>query len=212
MDNNGDNKDLKAVTGMDINDINIEEIKHKLETDMKPKRFVHSVNVMDTASRLADFYGVDRKKAEVAAILHDCARNMDKADVFETCRKYGIEVDEIQRRQPDLLHGPIAACIAKFEYGIKDEDVLEAIRVHTTGKENMTMLDKIIFIADYIEPGRDFPGVENIREWAYKDIDKAILLALESTIGYVIQRGMLLHPDTIYTRNYIIMSMQDAGK
>ncbi|NSW89605.1 MAG: HD domain-containing protein [Firmicutes bacterium] len=183
----------------------LEEIKEKLKKNIKPERYIHSINVMNTASDLAGYYSVDKRKAEVAGILHDCARDFQKENMYELCREFGIEIDEIKKRQPELLHGPVGAYIAEADYGIKDEAILEAIRVHTTGKENMSMLEKIIFISDYIEPGRKFPGVNNIREWALKDIDRAMVFAFDSTIRYVLEKGTLLHPDTVSARNYIIM-------
>ena len=191
----------KNVAAMDI-----EEIKEKLEKNIKPNKYNHSINVMNTAMKLASYYGCDQKKAEIAGLLHDCAKGMAKDQIFELCMKANIEVDEIQRRQPDLLHGPVGAYIARTDYGISDAEILEAINVHTTGKENMGMLDKIIFISDYIEPGRRFPGVETIRECAFKDINRALILGFDRTIIHVIEKGRLIHPDTINARNYILIN------
>ncbi len=191
----------KNVAAMDI-----EEIKEKLEKNIKPNKYNHSINVMNTAMKLASYYGCDRRKAEIAGLLHDCAKGMAKDQIFELCKKANIEVDEIQRRQPDLLHGPVGAYIARTDYGIYDAEILEAINVHTTGKENMGMLDKIIFISDYIEPGRRFPGVETIRECAFKDINRALILGFDTTIIHVIEKGRLIHPHTIHARNYILIN------
>ncbi len=183
----------------------LQEMKKKLEETLSSKRFKHSIGVMDTAVKLAKKYDEDEDKAAIAGILHDCARNIEGQKVFEFCERYGIEVNYITRLQPQLLHGPIGAALARDVYGVDDEDVIKAIDCHTTGKENMTLLDKIVFIADYIEPGRKFHGVEEIRDLAYKDLDKAILLSLENTIRHILNKGILIHPDTINARNYIIM-------
>lgn len=182
----------------------IDEIKRKLESVLSPKRFEHSLGVMDTAVNLAEKYGGNVEKAALAGILHDCAREIKGQAVFELCKKYHINVDYITLAQPELLHGPVGAVIAAEEYGIEDEDVLKAIECHTTGRENMTLLDKIIFIADYIEPGRKFPGVEEVRELAYRDLNRSILLSLDNTIRYVMNKGAFIHPDTILARNFII--------
>jgi len=113
---------------------------------------------MDTAINLAEKYGGNVEKAALAGILHDCAREIKGQAVFELCKKYHINVDYITLAQPELLHGPVGAVIAAEEYGIEDEDVLKAIECHTTGRENMTLLDKIIFIADYIDREESFRG------------------------------------------------------
>ncbi|MCR4434674.1 MAG: bis(5'-nucleosyl)-tetraphosphatase (symmetrical) YqeK [Clostridiales bacterium] len=184
----------------------IEQIRNKLEHELSPKRYTHSVNVMKTAIELAAKYGVDVKKAEMAGILHDCARNIKGEEALRLCRKFGIDVDNISKIQTELLHGPLGSVLAREEYGIEDESVLAAICWHTTGRENMDMLEKIIFTADFIEPGRKFAGVEDVRKQAFIDISKAVLMSLDCTIHYVIAKGALIHPATIHARNYIILN------
>lgn len=185
--------------------ITFEDIKSKLKLSISPYRYKHSENVMEVAINLAKKYGVDINKASTAGFLHDCAKGKSEKELLELCEKFNIEVDEYKKNQPELLHGEIGALLAKIDYGIEDEEILNAIKVHTMGKENMSMLEKIIFIADYIEPGRKFPGVEAIRKLAYKDIDKAIMQALDTTIMHLIKIGGVIHPDTIKTRNYFYM-------
>lgn len=182
----------------------LEEMKEKLKSNIDVERYTHSIDVMNTAEELAGCYAADGKKAEIAGILHDCARGLSMESMYSICITAGIEVDWVKKRQPKLLHGPVGAYIARVDYGISDEEVLEAIRVHTTGKENMGILDKIIFLADLIEPGRDFHGVNLIREWAYKDIDKALILAFDRVITHVLEKRELLHPETINARNSIL--------
>ncbi len=182
----------------------IDEIKNKLEKTLSKKRFKHSVGVMETAVGLALINDVDREKAAISGLLHDCAREVKGNEAFKACEKYGISIDEISRIQPSLLHGSIGAEIAKEEYGIKDPHILQAIKYHTTGRADMDMLEKIIFIADYIEPGRNFQGVEEARKEAFKNIDRVILMALDKTISHIIEKKGLIHVDAINARNFIL--------
>lgn len=182
----------------------IDEMKIKLEGVLTPRRYMHSINVMNTAVKLAEKYGESCEEAGVAGLLHDCARNIGKSETLDLCGKFGIEVDAIQRLQPELLHGPLGVELAKHEYGITNEYVLNAIKNHTTGCENMSILAKIIFIADYIEPGRECQGVDDIRKLAFENIDDTILAVIHSTINYIITKERLIHPDTLNARNYII--------
>ncbi|MDF2524347.1 MAG: metal dependent phosphohydrolase [Clostridiales bacterium] len=179
-------------------------MNEKLEKTLNFKRFVHSVNVMKTAVDLAHNYDIDADKAAVAGLLHDCARDVKGEKVFELCTRFGIKVDYITKSQPELLHGPIGAYLAKTEYQVEDPEIIGAIRCHTTGCEKMTILDKIIFIADYIEPNRNFPGIYEIRKEAYSDINRALVFALNRTIKFVMTKGALIHPDTINARNRLI--------
>ncbi|GAE89743.1 bis(5'-nucleosyl)-tetraphosphatase (symmetrical) YqeK [Acetivibrio straminisolvens] len=182
----------------------IDDMKRKLEGVLSSKRFMHSLGVMDTAVSLAKIYGEDVERASIAGLLHDCAREIKGQAVFELCEEYNINVDYITLTQPELLHGPIGAVLASKEYGVEDKGILGAIECHTTGKENMALLDKIIFISDYIEPGRKFPGVDEVRELAYRDLDRSIVISLDNTIRYILDKGVLIHPDTILARNFII--------
>ncbi len=182
----------------------IDEIKLRLEAVLKPKRYIHSINVMDTAVKLAERYGENTGDAALAGLLHDCARNIEDKEAIRLCRGYGIETDEICLLQPNLLHGPLGSKLAREIYGVSDERILKAIEVHTTGHPGMDLLGKIIFIADYIEPARTFPESVYLREIAFADLDKAILYSLDTTIKYVVAKNRLLHPDTIDTRNWVL--------
>jgi len=184
----------------------LEEMKQKLEGTLTPKRFNHSLGVMECAVELASRYGENVERAAVAGLLHDCARDIKGNEVFAKCEEYGVMVDHICRLQPELLHGPLGAMMIREEFGITDEDVVNAVRYHTTGRENMSLLEKIIFIADYIEPGRNFPGVDEIRKAAIEDMDSTMLMALDQTISYVLSKGGLLHPLTVNARNYLLFS------
>lgn len=187
-----------------------DEMKRKLETVLTPRRFVHSLNVMNTAIELAHRYGFDEEKAAMAGLLHDCARDIRGEEVFTLCGKYGIKVDYITRAQPELLHGPLGYYLAREEYGVTQQDICNAIYCHTTGNENMDLLGKIVFMADYMEPNRSFPGVDEVRREAHSNIDRALLLALDRTIKYVMMRGAYVHPDTINARNAVIRNLGTA--
>lgn len=189
----------------------VDEIWDKLKGVLSPKRFKHSVGVMETAIRLASLYGVDKKKAELAGLLHDCAREMEVEEIMQICRQNSIEVDYVCEIQPKLLHGPVGSIVAREEYGIEDEEILSAIYCHTTGRKNMSALDKIIFLADYIEPGRDFSGVEKIREAVFENLDKGMVISLISVIKHLVKKRELIQIDTIDTWNCIISNYKYNG-
>lgn len=171
---------------------------------MTPRRHKHTLDTAATAIRLAKQYGADPAKAEVAALLHDIAREYSDSELIEICRKYNIHPNTVEKAVPKLLHGKIGAYIAKEEYSVADEEILNAIIYHTTGREHMSLLEKIVFLADMIEPGRNFPGIELIREAAQRDLDSAVLMSLDSTISFVLDRRQFIHPDSVHARNYLL--------
>lgn len=180
----------------------INTIMNILEKELDSKRFLHSVNVMDVSQSLAKQYGVDVEKARLAGLLHDCGKNYKGDEARNYAKKIGYQPDEIEILQPKLLHGIIGEDLARRIYGVVDEEVLKAIRWHTTGKAGMNLLEKIIYIADYIEPLRFFEGIEEMRISAYEDLDRCIVLCSESTIEFILKKGVLLHNKTVETRNY----------
>ncbi len=183
---------------------NEEQIIEYLREKLKKSRFDHSLSVRDTAVKMAKIYNADVEKARMAGLVHDCAKYMSNEEILNIADQNNVCIDEITRANPQLLHGSIAAIIAKNIMGIYDEEVLNAIKYHTTGKKNMNLLEKIIYISDYIEPLRDFPGVDKLREKALVDLNAAMLDAFNNTIEVVIARNQLLHIDTIEGRNYLI--------
>lgn len=168
------------------------------------KRFEHSLRVRDTALELAEIYGVDKEKAEIAALYHDCSKIRDEIFLLEKAREFGIFIDQYMLESPELIHAHLGAKMAEQVYGIHDQDILNAIKYHTTGRDKMSMLEKIIYMADYIEPKRNFHGVEIIRDMAYKDIDKSLLMALNKTIVFLIENRKLIHIETIMARNHLV--------
>lgn len=191
--------------------MNISEMKNKLREALTEKRYIHSLNVMEEAVKLAVHYNADTEKARIAGLLHDCAKNLGRENEEALIRKYGVEIDGIQKMSPALIHSILGMYIARDEYGITDGEILDAIYWHTTGRAGMSLIEKIIFIADYIEPGRDFDAAKKAREYAYEDLDKCILVCTDSTIAYLMERGKLIHPYTIETRNDAILALTGKG-
>jgi len=183
-----------------------EQIEEYLKENLSENRYKHSLSVRDTASLLAIKYGEDEFKARLAGLVHDCAKNMEPKEMMEIIYKSGYNVDVVCKNNPELLHGLAGAIRAKELMGIYDEDILNSVTYHTTGRKGMSLLEKIIYIADYVEPLRSFPGVDKLRETVSKDLDEGLLLSFNNTINYVISLGQLLHMDTIEARNYLIIN------
>lgn len=179
-----------------------------LTKELRPARFRHSRDVSRTAVRLAERWGVDIERARLAGILHDCARNLKGEELLLSAREHGLFLDDIEILQPALIHAPLGAILAERRFGVTDPAILQAIRRHTTGAAQMAMLDKIIYLADCIEPGRNYPGVQQLRELAEKNLDAAVLLAYDQSIIFVLQGSGLLHPDTVEGRNSLLMEMK----
>ncbi len=190
--------------------MNSDEMKARLKKNLKPKRYEHTLNVVNSAIALCERYPCDKNQAYYAALLHDCAKNYSPEALLQAADRFGLDVDEVTRREPQLLHGPVGAAVAKEEYGIEDEAILDAIRYHTTGRAGMTRLEKIIYLADFIEPGRDYPGVDDLRELAFEDLDKAMIQAFTNTIRYITNIRGLIHQDTIIARNDLVLKEKNA--
>jgi len=171
---------------------------------LKNKRIPHVLGTEQEAVRLAERYGADVEKARVAALLHDCTKKLNMEEQLALCEQYGIALDELEQKALKLLHAKTGAEIARDVFGVDDE-IYRAIWWHTTGHANMTLLEKIIYLADYMEPNRDFEGVEELRKLAYEDLDKAMCLGLSMSLEDLKRRGHSPHKDTMaalewYTR------------
>jgi predicted HD superfamily hydrolase involved in NAD metabolism len=184
--------------------LDTESIKKYLESSISSKRYVHSINVSVTAAKLAEQYGCDVLKADVAGLVHDCAKELDMEQLLDCLSEENIATDEMTLNTKELLHGPAAVHICRTVFGIEDKEILSAVRYHITGRENMTLLEKIIYLSDFIEPSRSFEGVEELRELATKDLDRALLFAFNSSIVYLISKNGSIHMDTILARNYML--------
>lgn len=172
----------------------LEEMKMLLEKSIPAKRFRHSVAVYETALALAEAHKLPAEKIAVAALLHDCGREVNSKESVAKASELGLTVDMIEQQQPILLHAKIGVYNAVHKYGVTDEEILDGILYHTTGATDMTALAKVVYLADMLEPDRNFPGIEELRKQAFKDLDKAMLMAYASTIGYLLDGGLLIHP------------------
>lgn len=177
-----------------------------LEKKLKRDRFVHTRGVAEVSVRLARLYGVDEHEAELAAWLHDCARVYPTGALIEECVRRDIPITSLDRRSPILLHAPLGVYLAKHIYGVENESVLDAIAYHTVGRKEMTTLERIVYLADMIEPSRDYDGVELLRKLAEEDLTRAMVAAFDQSIAHVIRCGGLLHPNTILARNELLMN------
>lgn len=164
----------------------IEEIQEMLKEKISAKLFRHVVGVRYTAEALAMCHGVSMVQAGTAGILHDCAKYMTAEKMLKKCQKHEIPISSSEKKNPMLLHAKLGAYLAEHKYGIRDSEVLSAIRWHTTGKEEMTTLEQIVFLADYIEPHRKMiPGLDQVRRAAFQDLEGAVFLTLKNTISYL---------------------------
>ena len=179
------------------------EIKKKLSKILKKDRYEHTIGVMYTAASLAMCYGEDIQKALTAGLLHDCGKYCSAKDQIHLCEKKHIQLTESELAMPALIHAKLGAYLAEHEYGISDTDVLSAITWHTTGRPGMTMLEKIIYIADYIEPNRKLiPGLAEVRSIVFRDIDQAVCMSAGATTRYLENGGKAVDPMTVSTYNY----------
>lgn len=166
--------------------IDIADIKKNMEKRQDPARFEHTLGVSYIAAALAMRYEYDIKKAQLAGLLHDCAKHYSNEKILLSCEKYNISMTDVERENPFLLHAKLGAFLAMHKYHVEDKEIIGAILVHTTGKPDMTLLDKILYVADYIEPGRHkAPNLDEIRTLAFTDLDEALRRILEETITYL---------------------------
>ena len=167
------------------------------------KRFEHSMRVSETAMKLADIYDGDKEKAQLAGILHDYSKYDDLGEMYQIVTRYNLD-SKLLSYGSEILHGPVCAVIMKEKYGIEDDEVLRAIEYHTTGRAQMTKTEKLVFVADYIEPGRKTPGVEEIRDLAYNQgsLDKTIYEISKRTVLYLIGKDINVFDATIACLNY----------
>lgn len=177
----------------------------KLKEDIGISRFEHSIRVMESSIELAKRYNSSVEKAAVAGLLHDCGKFNGKTNLLKLSNEFGIILDSVTKNNSELIHSVLGAAIAEKIYGIKDKEILDAIRYHTTGRENMSLLEKIVYAADMIEPGRKFEGVEKLRELAFKDLDECLIFSLDNTLKFVIEKKKLIHLDSIKARNYLLI-------
>ena len=166
--------------------VNLVKLQRKMKKELDADRNQHTLGVMFTAASLAMCYGGEVGKAQLAGLLHDCAKCIPNDRKLKMCQEYGIEISKVELKAPYLLHSKLGAYLAREKYGVEDEDVLGAILWHTTGRPNMTTLEKIIFIADYIEPARfKAQNLAEVRRLAFHDLNLTVCRILEDTLHYL---------------------------
>lgn len=182
---------------------NIQKMQKKLKKYMDEARYIHTLGVMYTAASLAMCHGEEIERAQVAGLLHDSAKCISNQKKLKLCRQNGIPISEAEQNAPYLLHAKLGAYIAREKYHIKDPEILSAIECHTTGKPAMTLLEKIIFLSDYIEPQRSKAvNLAEIRRLAFQDLDRAVYTTMRDTLRYLEQEDASLDNQTVVAYNY----------
>ena len=189
-----------------------EKIMNEIRKTLPSRRFEHTLGVTYTAACLAMRYGADVEKARIAGLLHDSAKYMSSKEKIQTCLKNGIPVSVYEEKNPELLHAKLGAYLAQKQYGVDDPEILSAITWHTTGKPDMTLLEKIIYIADYMEPNRDqAPNLPKVRELAFVDLDECLFIILRDSILYLSVRNITIDPMTQKTYEYYKALRESQG-
>ena len=186
----------------DLTRLTVDELRCVAITMLKPGRVPHVLGTEETAAKLAVRWGADEDSARRAALLHDCTKRFSRELHQVICRQYKVELDELERKEDKLLHAPTGAALAGAMFGVS-ADVADAIRWHTTGKADMTLLEKIIYLADYIEPTRTFCDLTELRRLAFEDLDRALLLGFTMAVEDLGKKGMAVHPNSVYARDYL---------
>lgn len=184
----------------------------KLLKEMLPeKRLNHSLSVSECAIKLSEIYNCDKEKAKIAGLVHDCAKYFTDEQIEDCVKKFNINLDPLEENNIALSHSIVGSYVAKEVFNINDEEIISAIKYHTTGRENMSLLEKIIYMADLIEEGRKFPRVEELRNLTFSGkLDEALLLSFDNTIKFVIDNKQLIHPRTVSARNYILRQINSS--
>ena len=181
----------------------LEKMGNTLQQTLSSKRFLHTQGVMYTSAALAMRYGVNLQAAMIAGLLHDCGKYGSFDEQIRRCQQLGVELSVAEQEIKSLVHAPLGAYLAEHEYHVGEQHVLDAIRYHSTGRPKMSLLEKIIYLADFIEPNRIFfPELEEIRKLAFIDINRAVAQSAASTISFLHQSGRAIDPKTIQTLEY----------
>ncbi|GGG09364.1 hypothetical protein GCM10010912_62350 [Paenibacillus albidus] len=185
-----------------------EQLIEAVSAQMPDKRWKHTLGVMESSITLAERYGADPVRAETAAILHDVAKYWPVDRMREVIEQNGLSL-ELLKHDKQLWHAEVGAFVAERDYGITDAEVLDAIRFHTSGREGMGLLEKVVCLADYIEPGRDFPGVEHIRQKALNSLEEGLIAGFDSTISLLLAKRRIVFPLTVLARNDLVRILED---
>jgi predicted HD superfamily hydrolase involved in NAD metabolism len=186
-----------------IDDALLDDAESYARERLSDKRYAHTLRVAETAEHLAKLHGLDSERARLAGLLHDTAREVGKEELLRVAGEDGLPVGDFERERPILLHGPVAAELAREDLGVEDGEILDAVRVHTTGEPGMGPLALALFVADKIEPGREQSGVEDLRELAPVSLHRAARAALEDSISYNERRDHPVHPKSRQTLEWL---------
>lgn len=183
--------------------LKLDKMKKRVQEHLDKVRYEHTLGVMYTAGALAMRYQENLEKALTAGLLHDCAKCLSSDKKVKLCEKYGIEISESERKNPGLLHAKLGAYLAAEKYDICDQEIINAIAYHTTGRPNMTLLDKIVYIADYIEPNRnEAPNLSEVRRLAFVDLDECLYIILKDSLTYLETKNEVIDPMTELTYQF----------
>ncbi|MGD9676754.1 MAG: bis(5'-nucleosyl)-tetraphosphatase (symmetrical) YqeK [Vulcanibacillus sp.] len=185
-------------------EIGIDFYKDELKKQVSNSRYLHSLGVANCAKILAVRFGADPEKTEIAGILHDYCKDLDKEELIRIIEETDELPNDLLEYNDEIWHGPVASVIIKEKFNITDEEIINSIRHHTSGRRNMSLIEKIVCLADYIEPNRKFEGVDKIRILAEKDLEKALLATLDGTIRFLLEKKMKIYYLTFEARNCLI--------
>lgn len=186
--------------------MNLNDYKEIIKPMISERRYIHCVNVSKEAVFLANKYGADEEKAAIAGILHDITKELGNDEQLQIIHDSGIILDNVQKKAPKLWHGITGSLYIKNNLGIDDEDILNSIRYHTTGRSGMSILEKVIFVADFTSDERTYNGVETMREKSRKSLEEAMLYGFRFTFSDLTKRGLAIHPDEIFCYNEIVLN------
>ncbi len=189
-------------THADLKNLRIDQLRAVAMSYLKARRVPHVLGTEETAAWLAARYGVDEEEARRAALLHDCTKRLSREEHYALCETYHIALDAFEKEEEKLLHAKTGAAVAREVFGVSEE-VYQAILWHTTGKADMTPLEKVVYLADYMEPSRSFCDLSELRQLAGEDLDRALLLAFTMAVEDLRQRGTMIHPNSVCARDYL---------
>lgn len=195
-------------TSADLFRLKDEELRCVSYSMVRAKRLPHIRGTEEEAVKLALRWGADPEKLRRAAILHDCTKYLSLEEHLAICDRYGIALDELERGSEKLLHSKSGAALAKYIFG-QDEEIFQAILYHTTGRADMSLAEKILYLADYMEPCRDFPEVDAMRKLAYEDLDRAVLMGVRLSIQEMLERNRVVHPNTLGAEKTLLKGLEE---